>query len=41
MDFRERGWEAVWIHLVQDRDKWHALVDLHVAHNMRIFVAKH
>jgi hypothetical protein len=27
MDLREVGWEGVdWIHLVQDRDQWRALV---------------
>jgi hypothetical protein len=26
MDFRGRGWEVVWIYLVQDRDRWHALL---------------
>jgi hypothetical protein len=28
MDLRETGWEDVdWIHLVQDRDQWQALVN--------------
>jgi hypothetical protein len=28
MDLREIGWEVVdWIHLVQDRNQWRALVD--------------
>jgi len=29
MDFREIGWEGVdWMHLVQDRDQWQALVNM-------------
>jgi hypothetical protein len=28
MDLREIGWEVVdWLHLAQDRDQWHALVN--------------
>jgi hypothetical protein len=28
MDFKEIGWEGVdWMHLVQDRDQWRALVN--------------
>jgi hypothetical protein len=28
MDHRERGWRDMdWIHLVQDRDQWRALVN--------------
>jgi hypothetical protein len=28
MDLREVGWEVVdWMHLAQDRDKWHTLVN--------------
>jgi hypothetical protein len=29
MDLREIGWEGVeWIHLVQDREQWRALVNM-------------
>jgi len=29
MDLREVGWEGVgWIHLVQDRDQWQAVVNM-------------
>jgi hypothetical protein len=29
MDLREMGWEGMdWIHLVQDRNQWQALVNL-------------
>jgi hypothetical protein len=29
MDLRETGWGGVeWIHLAQDRDRWHALVNV-------------
>jgi hypothetical protein len=31
MDLREVGWESVdWMHVVQDRDQWQALVNLQV-----------
>jgi hypothetical protein len=29
MDLRKRGWEGVgWMHLIQDRDQWQALVSM-------------
>jgi hypothetical protein len=29
MDLRDTGWEDVdWIHVAQDRDQWHALVNM-------------
>jgi hypothetical protein len=28
MDLRDIGWGCVWIHLVQDRDCWQALVNV-------------
>jgi hypothetical protein len=29
MNLREIGWEGVdWIHLAQDREQWHALVNM-------------
>jgi hypothetical protein len=39
MDVREIGWESVdWIQLVQDRDRWRALVN--TAMNLRVLAPR-